>query len=171
MWTFQFDLYEAIVWKGAKNQWSAVHPVSWMKERAREKLFENNPGSISCKALFIVENHVQRCWLTRGFKIIAEEHKFLKFYSLAGDRSRGSSRLKINCVETKVSSEPMNFSDLMGIVDCCMGDYGWRERGRLIFKRHFTESECNVVYGRKNLSLRLQQSCCASLYLFTRISN
>ena len=93
-----------------------------MKESAREKLFENNPGSISCEALFIVENHVQRCWLTRGFKIIAEEHKFLKFYSLAGDRSRSSSRLTINCVETKVSSEPMNFSDLMGIVDCCMGD-------------------------------------------------
>ena len=45
MRTFQFDLYEAIVWKGAKNKWSAVHPVSCIKERAREKLFVNNPGS------------------------------------------------------------------------------------------------------------------------------
>ena len=74
MRTFQFHMYEAIVWKGAKHQWSAVHPVNWMKERAREKVFANNPGSISCKAVFIVDNHVKRCWLTKGFKIIAEEN-------------------------------------------------------------------------------------------------
>ena len=31
------------------------------------------------------------------------------------NRSRGlKSRLKINCVETKIISEPMNFSDLNG---------------------------------------------------------
>ena len=75
MRTFQFDLYEAILWKGAKSQWSAVHPVS-----------------------------------------------------LVGDRSRGSSRLKIKCVETKMSLEPMNFSDLMDIVDCWMDDYTDGER-------------------------------------------
>ena len=92
-------------------------------------------------------------------------------YSLAGDRSRCSSRLKINCVKT-VCSEPMNFSDSMGIVDCCMDCYGWRERGRLIFKHNFTESEGFVVYGRKNLSLRFQHlRYCASLSLPTRILN
>ena len=74
MRTFQFDLYEAIIWKGGKNQWSAVHPVSWMKEPVREKLFVNNPGSISYKAVFIVENRVKRCWLMTGHKIIAEEN-------------------------------------------------------------------------------------------------
>ena len=77
--TFQFDLYEAIIWKGAKNQWSAVHPVSWMKHvksaSKREKnLFVKNPSSISRKTVLIVENHIKRCWLTKEFKIIAEEN-------------------------------------------------------------------------------------------------
>ena len=43
----------------------------------------------------------------------------------------------------------MNFSDLIGIVDCCIDDHGWREGGRLIFKHHFTESEGSVVYSQK----------------------
>ena len=33
----------------------------------------NNPGSFSCKAVFIVESNVKRCWLTRGIEIIAEQ--------------------------------------------------------------------------------------------------
>ena len=35
-----------------------------------------------------------------------------------GGRSHGSTRLKTNCVETKVSSESMDFSDLMGKINC-----------------------------------------------------
>ena len=31
---------------------------------------------------------------------------------------QGSSRLKTNFVETKMSSEPMDFSDLMGRINC-----------------------------------------------------
>ena len=113
--------------KSAKNLWHAVHPVSWMKEGAREKLFVKKPGSISCKAVFIVENYVKRCWLTTGFKVIdlckLNREQFLKV-SLAGDRTRGSSRLKIDWVETKVSSEPMNFSNLMGKINFWLL-HGW----------------------------------------------
>ena len=37
MRTFQFHLYGAIVWKGAKNQWSVVRYVSWMKRMKVER--------------------------------------------------------------------------------------------------------------------------------------
>ena len=50
------------------------------------------------------------------------EHKFS--LAGAGDRPRGRSRLKINCVETKVSSETMNFFDIMGKI-FCRSLHGW----------------------------------------------
>ena len=56
MRTFQFDLYKAIVWKGAKNQWSGT-PCK-MYETREESEREN----------------VKRRWLPRGFKIIAEQN-------------------------------------------------------------------------------------------------
>ena len=104
-----------------------------------------------------MENHVKRCWLTRGFKIIAAnniyasqiEHKFQKF-SLAGDRSCGSSRLKINCDNTRASSERTNFLRFNGqnkfLIAARMTTDG--EKGRLIFKHNFTELEGNVNYRR-----------------------
>ena len=79
------------------------------EESEREKkAFLNNPGSISCKAVFVVENHVKRCWLTRGFKVIAKQKSsFIIIIQVKSSTSlvwpaidlAGQSRLKINCVE------------------------------------------------------------------------
>ena len=61
-----FDLNEAILSERRKKS------VNETQDRGRKKLFVNNAGPISCKAEFVVENHVKPCWLTRKFKVIAE---------------------------------------------------------------------------------------------------
>ena len=66
MRAFQFDLNEAIV--SERRQKS----VNETLDRERKRLFVNNDGPISCKAEFVVENHVKPCWLTIKFKVIAE---------------------------------------------------------------------------------------------------
>ena len=43
-------------------------------KKAIQKLFINNPGSMSCKAVFIMENHIKQCWLTKRLKIICAVH-------------------------------------------------------------------------------------------------
>ena len=56
MRTFQFDLYEAILFKRRAKSVKRSAPYKLMKhvKRASErKLFVSNPGSISCKAVFI----------------------------------------------------------------------------------------------------------------------
>ena len=45
-------------------------PCKLNERGSKENLCVNNPGSISCKAVFSVENYVKRCWLTTEFKII-----------------------------------------------------------------------------------------------------
>ena len=66
MRTFQFDLNEAIVFKRREKS------VNETGDRERKKKIVNNAGPISCKAEFVVENHVKACWLTRKFKVIAK---------------------------------------------------------------------------------------------------
>ena len=76
MRTFQFDLYQAIARKREKSvkRCASCQLNETREEGEQEKNFVNSPGPISFKAVFIVENHAKRCWLTRGLNIIAEEN-------------------------------------------------------------------------------------------------
>ena len=78
--------------------------------------------------------------------------------------------VKTSCVETKVSSGSMDFSDLMGKINCRLL-HGWprmeREREVDWSSNNFTESEGSVVYRRKNWFLRLQQILRSFVFIYT----
>ena len=69
-----------------------------------------------------------------------------------------------------VSSEPMNFSDLLNgqnklLIGAQMTTD--EERGRLIFNFNFTELGGSVVYRCKNLSLHLQHLLRLFVFIYT----
>ena len=53
---FQFDLNTKRLYEKARKLSEALYTL---QDRAKEKLFANNPGSISCKAVLIMVHHVK----------------------------------------------------------------------------------------------------------------
>ena len=136
------------------------------EESEREKNSANNPGSISCIAVFIMANHVK--WCCRG-QHLCKLNRAQVSEVLSGWRSISWLKKTENCIKRKVSSESMDFSDLMGKINCWLL-HRWprmeREREGDWSSNNFTKSEGSVVYRHKNWFLRLRQLLRSFVFIY-----